>query len=97
MQPAQSSAAVPSTASDPHPAESAGHGPKNLLSSGNDCDATPPLNGQEQLPHFDGEGRGKKSSSNVGRGGRGIMVLGKGRGTPGTGWTGAGFDVDGRA
>ncbi|RWR89430.1 putative RAFL24-31-B07 [Cinnamomum micranthum f. kanehirae] len=97
VQPAQSSTVVPSTASTPHPAESAGHRPENLLSSGNDRDATPPLNGQEQLPHIDGEGRGKKRSSNVGRGGRGIMILGKGRGTPGTGWTGAGFDVDGRA
>lgn len=97
MPPAQGSEAVPSPASSHQPADSAGHMPDNLVSSGNNHDATSASNGQNQLPHIDGEGRGKKRSSNPGRGGKGnMMVLGKGRGAPGTGWTGAGFDVDGR-
>lgn len=54
------------------------------------------INGQNhQNPSIDGEGRGKKRSLIQGRG-RGIGAFPKGRGPPAGGWTGAGFDVDGR-
>lgn len=49
-------------------------------------------NGQNQQPHVDGEGRKKK---NVVQGRGRVVAVPKGRGQPG--WTGAGFDVDGRS
>ncbi|KAK3016901.1 hypothetical protein RJ639_006506 [Escallonia herrerae] len=52
-------------------------------------------NGHNQHPSVDGEGRGKKKNTIHGRG-RGIGAIPKGRGLAGPGWTGAGFDVDGR-
>ncbi|XP_057774449.1 uncharacterized protein LOC130993541 [Salvia miltiorrhiza] len=51
---------------------------------------------QTRQPSSDSEGRGKKKSSNQGRV-RGIGAVPKGRGHAAPGWTGAGFDVDGRA
>ncbi|XP_047168534.1 uncharacterized protein LOC124837263 [Vigna umbellata] len=51
-------------------------------------------NGPNQQPHNEGEGRSKKKV-NLPSKGKGIGVVTKGRSsTPG--WTGAGFDVDGR-
>lgn len=53
------------------------------------------MNGQNQLPTNDGEVKGKKKSQFQGRG-KGIGAVPKGRGSAAPGWTGAGFDVDGR-
>ncbi|KAH6809624.1 junctophilin-like protein [Perilla frutescens var. frutescens] len=53
------------------------------------------ITGQSQQPSSDSEGRAKKKSSNQGRV-RGIGAVPKGRGPGAPGWTGAGFDVDGR-
>lgn len=53
-----------------------------------------PVMGQKQPPSDDGEGRGKKKSILHGKV-KGIAVP-KGRGPAGSGWTGAGFDVDSR-
>lgn len=50
--------------------------------------------GQSQSQLVDGEGRGKKKVVNLNRGMDNL--LSKGRGSSGPGWTGAGFDVDGR-
>ncbi|XP_030532864.1 uncharacterized protein LOC115742608 [Rhodamnia argentea] len=52
-------------------------------------------NGPSQQPSADGEERGRKKVQFHGRG-KGIGAVPKGRGPPGPGWTGAGFDVDGR-
>ncbi|KAK3039206.1 hypothetical protein RJ639_027910 [Escallonia herrerae] len=52
-------------------------------------------NGHNHQPSADGEGRGKKKNTIQGRG-KGIGAIPKGRGPAGPGWTGAGFDVDGR-
>ncbi|XP_059288209.1 uncharacterized protein LOC132041512 [Lycium ferocissimum] len=49
-------------------------------------------NGQNQQP----EARGKKKINAQGRG-KGIGIVPKGRGSAPPGWTGAGFDVDGRS
>lgn len=38
----------------------------------------------------------EKRPSNSARGRGGVMILPKGRGSSGSGWTGAGFDVDSR-
>ncbi|XP_075483886.1 uncharacterized protein LOC142524044 [Primulina tabacum] len=53
------------------------------------------VNGQNLQPPSDVEGRGKKKGNVQGRV-RGIGALPKGRGPAAAGWTGAGFDVDGR-
>lgn len=63
----------------------------NLANQGNVGIATV-TNGQNQQPHVDGEGRKKK---NVVQGRGRVGAVPKGRGQPG--WTGAGFDVDGRS
>lgn len=52
-------------------------------------------NGQNQLPSL-GEARGKKKINLQGRV-KGIGIVPKGRGSTAPGWTGAGFDVDGRS
>ncbi|KAL0341091.1 UNVERIFIED_CONTAM: hypothetical protein Sradi_4625900 [Sesamum radiatum] len=54
-----------------------------------------PVNAQNQQPSSVGEGRGKRKSSIQGRL-KGIGAVPKGRGPAEPGWTGAGFDVDGR-
>lgn len=63
----------------------------NPASGGN----VPVRNGQNQQPSVEGGG-GKKKSQFHGRG-KGIGAVPKGRGSSAPGWTGAGFDVDGRA
>lgn len=67
--------------------------PENASSRETHGDGSP-ANGQNQSQLVDGEGRGKKKVVNLNRG-RGNL-LSKGRGSSGPGWTGAGFDVDGR-
>lgn len=52
-------------------------------------------NGQNQSHSVD-ETRAKKKINLQGRG-KGIGIIPKGRGSQGPGWTGAGFDVDGRS
>ncbi|KAL3325301.1 hypothetical protein AABB24_039077 [Solanum stoloniferum] len=52
-------------------------------------------NGQNQSHSLD-ETRAKKKINLQGRG-KGIGIIPKGRGSQGPGWTGAGFDVDGRS
>lgn len=49
--------------------------------------------GQPQRPS---EPEKKRRPPNSGRGRGGVMILPKGRGASASGWTGAGFDVDGR-
>ncbi|GMH19664.1 hypothetical protein Nepgr_021505 [Nepenthes gracilis] len=56
----------------------------------------PATDGQNQQPAVDGEGRGKKKSLLQGRG-KGLGALPKGRLATSSGWTGAGFDSDGRS
>ncbi|CAK9161015.1 unnamed protein product [Ilex paraguariensis] len=58
--------------------------------------AVPIMNGSSQQSSGDGEGRGKKIILIQGRG-KGIGAVPKGRGSVAPGWTGAGFDVDGRS
>ncbi|GJN38427.1 hypothetical protein PR202_gb27464 [Eleusine coracana subsp. coracana] len=66
----------------------------------NAASATSPLSnavepatvGQPQRPS---EPEKKRKPPNTGRGRGGVMILPKGRGAPSSGWTGAGFDVDG--
>lgn len=67
--------------------------PGNLSNQGNVGIATV-TNGQNQQSHVDGEGRKKK---NVVQGRGRVGAVPKGRGPAGPGWTGAGFDVDGRS
>ncbi|KAG1362458.1 hypothetical protein COCNU_10G006770 [Cocos nucifera] len=71
------------------PAESAGKVPENTLTGGNN-NGQPASDGHNQRPV---EVREKKRTPNLGRG-KGNMILPKGRGASGSGWTGAGFDVD---
>lgn len=55
----------------------------------------PVMNGQNQKPPSETEGRGKKKNQFHGRG-KGIGAVPKGRSSAESGWTGSGFDVDGR-
>lgn len=66
----------------------------NVPNQGNGGNVTV-MNGQNQQPSTEGEGRGRKKIQFQGRG-KGIGAVPKGRGSPAPGWTGAGFDVDGR-
>ncbi|KAK1366653.1 RAB6-interacting golgin [Heracleum sosnowskyi] len=66
--------------------------PGNVANQGNVGIAAVVINGQNQQPHVDAEGRKKK---NVVQGRGRVGAVPKGRGQPG--WTGAGFDVDGRS
>lgn len=52
-------------------------------------------NGLTQEAPVEGESRAKKKVHPQGRG-KGVGVLPRGRGSSSAGWTGAGFDVDGR-
>ncbi|KAF9615959.1 hypothetical protein IFM89_027365 [Coptis chinensis] len=89
VQGTQSSTNTPDVPSFPHTTESAYKLAVNAENQGH----PPILNGQNQQPSADGGG--KKKVFNPGRG-KGTGFLSKGRGAPGSGWTGAGFDVDGR-
>ncbi|XP_015878050.1 uncharacterized protein LOC107414452 [Ziziphus jujuba] len=83
---------VPDASSVPHSVEAGGAVNENVPNKGN-VGNTPGMNGQQ--PSTEGEGKGKKKSQFHGRG-KGIGAVPKGRGSQGPGWTGAGFDVDGR-
>lgn len=86
-------ATTPVAASVPSALETSGGSPGNFSNQGN-VENVPVVNGHNQQPHVDGEGRRKK---NIIQGrGKGIGAIPKGRGSAGPGWTGAGFDVDGR-
>ncbi|KAG5558479.1 hypothetical protein RHGRI_008424 [Rhododendron griersonianum] len=63
----------------------------NHVNAGN----APGANDLNQQPSAEGEGKGKKKIMIQGRG-KGLGAVPKGRVPPTTGWTGAGFDVDGR-
>ncbi|KAB2016692.1 hypothetical protein ES319_D08G111600v1 [Gossypium barbadense] len=63
----------------------------NLGNGGN----VPAMNVHNKLPTNDGELKGTKKSHFHGRE-KGIGAVPKGRGSTAPGWTGAGFDVDGR-
>lgn len=67
---------------------------ENVPSQGNG-ENVPAVNGQNQLATNDGEVKGKKKTYFQGKG-KGIGAVPKGRGSAAPGWTGAGFDVDGR-
>ncbi|OMO97969.1 Golgin, RAB6-interacting [Corchorus olitorius] len=67
---------------------------ENVPNQGNGGNV-PATDGQNQQPANDGEVKGKKKSQFHGRG-KGIGAVPKGRGPAAPGWTGAGFDVDGR-
>lgn len=66
---------------------------QNASSNQGNVGNAPIMNGNNQ---HEGEGRGKKKTYFQGRG-KGIGAAPKGRGSSAPGWTGAGFDVDGRA
>ncbi|KAM7272186.1 hypothetical protein ACFE04_026849 [Oxalis oulophora] len=91
--PAQISATVDTSpirnAQQPNPTVS-----ENVNIQANGTNASP-TNGHNQQQAVDGETRGKKKVQFQGKG-RGIGAVPKGRGAASPGWTGAGFDVDGR-
>ncbi|KAE8672366.1 hypothetical protein F3Y22_tig00111843pilonHSYRG00102 [Hibiscus syriacus] len=82
------SSSVPQTT---NPGSTVSENATNLGNGGN----VPAANVQNQLPPSDGELKGKKKSHYLGRG-KGIGAIPKGRGSAAPGWTGSGFDVDGR-
>ncbi|WCJ36569.1 hypothetical protein M5689_017760 [Euphorbia peplus] len=86
---------TPVDASLPLLTESGSKVPENIpnQANGENIQAMDPKN---QQPTSEGEGRGKKKVHFQGRG-RGIGAVPKGRGSTTPGWTGAGFDVDGRS
>ncbi|KAA8533796.1 hypothetical protein F0562_031313 [Nyssa sinensis] len=92
MMPGQSSPALDAS-SVPSTLEQAGQVSQNISNQGSGG-KVPVTNGHNQQPSVDGEGRGKKKSLVQGRG-KGIGAVPKGRPSA-PGWTGAGFDVDGR-
>ncbi|KAJ9139949.1 hypothetical protein P3X46_030640 [Hevea brasiliensis] len=69
--------------------------PEHILNQANSGNV-PIINKQNQQPILEGEGRGKRKIQFQGRG-RGVGAVPKGRGSTTPGWTGAGFDVDGRS
>lgn len=83
----QDSSTVPSTSGPPSGTKA------TIIAEGNAVN--PSVNGPTQQPSSDSEGRGKKKTSIQGKV-RGIGAVPKGRAPAGPGWTGSGFDVDGR-
>lgn len=73
---------VPQQSTEQNPANETGH-------QNNATDAA--SIGQQQRP---AESENKRRQSNSARGRGGVMILPKGRRSSGSGWTGAGFDVD---
>lgn len=69
---------------------------QNATSNQGDGGNAPVMNGHNQPPTVEGEVKGKKKTHFQGRG-KGVGIVPKGRGTGAPGWTGAGFDVDGRS
>ncbi|GFY83257.1 hypothetical protein Acr_03g0000310 [Actinidia rufa] len=77
------------------PSSLAPTGAESVANHGNGGNA-PVMNGHNHQPSAEGEARGKKKIPIQGRG-KGIGAVPKGRGPTAPGWTGSGFDVDGRA
>lgn len=71
------------------------NGSTGQISSQGNAGHAPITDGNLELSP-DNEGRGKKKTVLQGRG-KGIGAVPKGRGSAAPGWTGAGFDVDGRS
>ncbi|CAA7411093.1 unnamed protein product [Spirodela intermedia] len=90
---------TPSMASSPAATSTQGSGQRlpeetqNLASGGGEVAGK----GTTQPPSVDAEGKGRKRVPTSGRGKGNMMILPKSKGSSGPGWTGAGFDVDGRA
>ncbi|KAJ1689135.1 hypothetical protein LUZ63_013290 [Rhynchospora breviuscula] len=83
----QASIPAPATVQEPTPANisTTPQNPTNI--SSNKVEAQ---NQKRPAP----EAKEKRKPQNSGRGGRGSLILSKGSGNGGSGWTGAGFDVD---
>ncbi|GFY81956.1 hypothetical protein Acr_02g0001960 [Actinidia rufa] len=90
--PAQSNLALDASSV---PSPLAPTGTESVANHGNGGNA-PVTNGYNHQPSAEGEARGKKKIPIQGRG-KGIGAVPKGRGPAAPGWTGAGFDVDGRS
>ncbi|KAJ4836709.1 hypothetical protein Tsubulata_031903 [Turnera subulata] len=93
MGPVQNSAA-PDASSVPLTAAAAAGRVENLSVQENGGN-TQVSNEKNQQPSAEGDGRARKKNQSLGRG-RGIGAVPKVKGSAGPGWTGAGFDVDGR-
>jgi hypothetical protein len=85
----QASIPAPISAQDPNSENVSTTTPQNptVMCSSNKVEA------QSHKPPIT-EAKEKRRPQNSGRGGRGGLILSKGRGNGGSGWTGAGFDVD---
>uniref|UniRef100_A0A0E0IQ99 Uncharacterized protein n=1 Tax=Oryza nivara TaxID=4536 RepID=A0A0E0IQ99_ORYNI len=75
------------------PQQAAAQNPQNAPSPANNANHDSSGLSQQQRP---ADAERKRRPSQMGRGRGGVMILPKGRGSSGSGWTGAGFDVDGR-
>ncbi|XP_078151954.1 junctophilin-like protein isoform X2 [Carex rostrata] len=84
----QTSVPAPVSTQEPNSANVSTTTPQNpTITASNKVEA------QSQKPATS-EAKEKRRPQNSGRGGRGSLILSKGRGNGGSGWTGAGFDVD---
>ncbi|XP_052186608.1 uncharacterized protein LOC127797608 [Diospyros lotus] len=70
--------------------------PAEIVATEENGGSAPVSNSHNQQSSVEGEGRGRKKIQIQGKT-KGIGAVPKGRGPSGPGWTGAGFDVDGRA
>ncbi|KAH7557541.1 hypothetical protein ACOSP7_027346 [Xanthoceras sorbifolium] len=95
MGPAKISTAPDASSVPPAAEPGAGVAQNASSNQGNDGNV-PGINGHNQQPNVEGEVRAKKKIQFHGRG-KGVGAVPKGRGSTAPGWTGAGFDVDGRA
>ncbi|KAH7557545.1 hypothetical protein JRO89_XS11G0177700 [Xanthoceras sorbifolium] len=87
---------APDASSVPPAAEPGAGVAQNASSNQGNDGNVPGINGHNQQPNVEGEVRAKKKIQFHGRG-KGVGAVPKGRGSTAPGWTGAGFDVDGRA
>ncbi|XP_006662240.1 uncharacterized protein LOC102705752 [Oryza brachyantha] len=74
------------------PQQPVAQNPQNAPNAVNKADPASSGLAQQQRP---ADAEKKRRPSQTGRGRGGVMILPKGRGSSGSGWTGAGFDVDG--
>lgn len=91
MGPIENSLALDASSVPPSLAPGGTENIANHVNAGN----APGANDLNQQPSAEGEGKGKKKIMIQGRG-KGLGAVPKSRVPPTTGWTGAGFDVDGR-
>ncbi|KAK2653726.1 hypothetical protein Ddye_013582 [Dipteronia dyeriana] len=87
---------APDASSVPTAAEPVTGVTQNASSNQGNGGNAPGMNGHNQQPTVEGDVRAKKKTQFHGRG-KGVGTVSKGRGPMPPGWTGAGFDVDGRA